>query len=149
MTSDYVISTDPARLDRELIHRFLSEESYWARGRSHTVVDRSLDHSLCFGVYHHEGQVGFARPVTDRATFAWIADVFVLPAHRGQGLGKRLLQEVLAHPELQGLDRWLLATADAHVLYARLGFQALAGDGRFMSIEEEGARRACLGQVSA
>ena len=129
------ISTDRARLDRDLIHRYLSEESYWARGRSREEIERAIEHSIPFGVYDPDRQVGFARAVTDRATFAWLADVFVLPSHRGQGIGKRLVETVLEHPELRPMRRWMLATADAHGLYRRFGFEELRGPERFMAIE--------------
>ena len=116
------ISTDPARLDLGVIHGFLSG-SYWARGIPREVVERSIRGSLCFGVYEEGGpQVGFARVITDRATFAYLADVFVLESHRGRGLSKWLLERILAHPDLQGLRRFLLGTKDAHGLYARFGF---------------------------
>src|ERR1051325_12116354 len=101
--NEVLISDDPARLDRPLIHRFLSERSYWAQGVPRDVVDRALDHSLCFGVYRGGLQAGFARVVTDFATFAWLADVFVLDEHRGRGLSKRLVAAVIAHPRLRGL----------------------------------------------
>ena len=108
---EYTISDDPARLDFDVIHGFLSGESYWARGRSRECVERSIENSLPFGVYRADGrQVGFARVVTDRATFAWLADVFILPEERGRGLSKWLVECVLAHPELQNLRRWILAT---------------------------------------
>jgi GNAT superfamily N-acetyltransferase len=129
--SEYEISTDPARLDHELIHRFLAEESYWARGRARDVVERSIDGSLPFGVYRGGEQVGFARVVTDGTTFAWLADVFVVGSHRGRGVGKRLVETVLEHPELRGVQRWLLGTADAHELYRRFGFRE-THRGRFM-----------------
>ena len=128
----YEISDDPARLDLGVIHRYLSVDSYWARGIPRELVERAVAHSLCFGVYAPEGQVGFARVVSDRTTFAYLADVFVLPAHRGRGLSKRLMTAVTAHPELQGLRRWMLATADAHGLYRQHGFAALAQPERFM-----------------
>ena len=131
----YEISTDPARLDRDLIHRFLSEESYWAKGRSREIIDRGIDHSIPFGVYDGDAQVAFARVVTDRCTFAWIADVFVVAEHRGHGLGKRLVEEILAHPELRVMGRWLLGTADAHGLYSRFGFEPLERTERFMARE--------------
>ena len=116
------ISTDPDRLDLDVIHRWLSEKSYWAQGRPRELMQRSFDNSICFGVYLGDRQVGFARVVTDRATFAWLADVFILDEYRGRGYGKALVAAVLAHPELQGLRRWLLATKDAHGLYAQNGF---------------------------
>jgi GNAT superfamily N-acetyltransferase len=118
----YVVSTDPARLDVERIHRFLST-AYWATGIPLDLVRRSIANSLPFGLYAADGQqAGFARAVTDRATYAYLGDVYVESAHRGHGLGKFLVGCVIAHPELQGLRRWALATADAHELYARYGF---------------------------
>ncbi len=120
---EYVISTERERLDLDLVHRFLSEESYWAPGVERELVERSIENSLCFGLYDGNGQVGFARVVTDRAAFAWLADVFVLSDHRGRGLGKWLVETVLAHPDLQRLRRFFLGTADAHSLYERYGFR--------------------------
>ena len=123
MTDSYEISTDPGRLDIPLIHRWLSQSSYWAPGIPLEIVERAIANSLNFGIYHvKEGQIGFARVVSDRATFAYLADVFVLEAHRGKGLSKRLMTAVLAHPELQYLRRWTLATRDAHGLYEQFGF---------------------------
>ena len=130
----YEISTDRARLDRELIHRFLRDDSYWARGIPRDVLDRAIDNSLCFGAYHDGIQIGFARVVTDRAAIAYLADVFVVPAHRGAGVGKALVEAVLEHPELQGLRRFFLGTADAHSLYERYGFRPLANPSRMMEI---------------
>jgi GNAT superfamily N-acetyltransferase len=129
---EYEISTDPARLDRPLIHAFLSERAYWSIGVPRTVVERAIEHSLCFGLYRAGRQIGFARVVTDRATFAYLADVFMLPEERGGGLSKWLIEAILRHPDLQGLRRWLLATRDAHGLYARFGFASLASPARFM-----------------
>ncbi len=126
------ISDDPARLDLDVICGYLSTESYWATGRPREVIERSIAHSLPFGLYDGAAQVGFARVVTDRATFAYLADVFVLSSHRGRGLSKRLVAAILAHPELQGLRRWLLVTRDAHGLYARFGFTPLPEPARFM-----------------
>src|ERR1700745_3172151 len=114
---DYSISPDRARLNIGLIHDFLSNESYWATGRAREVVERSIENSLPFGIYKDNEQVGFARVVTDYATFAWVADVFVLPEHRGRGLSKWLMEVILAHPRLQGFRRWVLSTRDAHTLY--------------------------------
>ena len=129
----YEISSDPARLDLDVIHRFLSEDAYWSPGIPRATVERAVKNSFCFGVYLPDGsQVGFARLVTDRTTFAYLADVFVLSQHRGRGLSKRLMEAVLAHPELQGLRRWLLATRDAHGLYAQFGFTPLANPSRLM-----------------
>jgi GNAT superfamily N-acetyltransferase len=129
----YSISTDKSRLDVALIHTYLSRHAYWAEGRPLEVVRRSIEHSLCFGVYGPGGQVGFARAVTDYATFAWLADVFILEEHRGRGLGKWLIETAVAHPDLQGLKLFLLATRDAHELYRRYGsFEALPKPERWM-----------------
>lgn len=118
----YEVSTDPARLDVDVIHGFL-REAYWSPGVPREIVERSIAHSLAFGLYAAGGaQVGFARVVSDRATFAYLADVFVLESHRGRGLAVWLVECVLAHPDLQGLRRFHLGTADAHALYARFGF---------------------------
>ncbi|MGZ3586141.1 MAG: GNAT family N-acetyltransferase [Candidatus Limnocylindrales bacterium] len=128
---EYSVSTDPARLDLNVIVRELAE-AYWARGRSRERIERSLRWSLNFGVYQGRRQVGFARAVTDRATFAYIADVFIVPAARGQGLGVWLMECIAAHPELQGLRRWLLATRDAHGLYEKSGFGPLRQPERWL-----------------
>ncbi len=126
----YEISTDPARLDRAAIHGFL-HTSYWAQGIERETVDRAIENSIAFGLYAPDGaQAGFARSVTDSVRFAWLADVFVLPAHQGRGLGVWLVQTILAHPDLEGL-RIILATRDAHGLYRRFGFVP-AADGRIM-----------------
>jgi GNAT superfamily N-acetyltransferase len=129
---EYTISTDNNRLDIRIIHDFISNQSYWAQGRPIETVQRALDNSLNFGLYKNDRQIGFARVVTDYATFAWIADVFVLPQHRGKGLSKWLMEVILSHPELQGFRRWILATKDAHSLYARFGFIALHWSERWM-----------------
>jgi len=134
---DLLISDDPALLDRPLIHRFLSERSYWAKGLPREIVDRALEHSLCFGVYSAGRPAGFARVVTDFATFAWLADVFIVEEKRGRGLGKKLVTAVLAHPRLQGLRLFMLGTRDAQSLYARCGFKPLAFPERFMEIRSE------------
>ena len=131
------ISTDIERLDFDLIHRFLSEESYWARGRSMEMVRKAIENSLNFGVYLDGQQIGFARVVTDRTTFAWLADVFIVTGHRGHGYSKMLVRSIMEHPELQRLRRWFLATRDAHGLYARFGFTAVPPD-RFMERLVEG-----------
>ena len=129
------ISTDKAELDLPLIHRFLSAEAYWCRGIPEETVARAIDRSLCFGGYAGSaGQVAFARVVSDFATFGYLADVFVLPAFRGRGYGKRIVEAVLADPRLQGLRRFLLATSDAHGLYAAHGFAAPARPETFMEI---------------
>lgn len=129
---EYEISDDRSRLDINVIHEFLSVESYWAIGREIETVKRSIDNSLPFGLYREGQQVGFARVVTDYATFGWLADVFVLKEHRGQGLSKWLMEVILAHPELQGFRRWVLATKDAHELYRKFGFQDLKRPERWM-----------------
>jgi GNAT superfamily N-acetyltransferase len=117
----YTISTDKARLDIDAIHDYLSQESYWAQGRPREVTQTAVEHSLCFGIYAGTVQVGFARVVTDYATFAWLADVFVLELHRGRGLGKWLVECVVNHPDLQSLKFMFLGTRDAHELYRRYG----------------------------
>jgi len=129
---EYSISTDPSRLNVDLIHDFLSKQSYWATGRLRDVVERSIQNSLSFGIYRGRDQVGFARIVTDYATFAWIADVFVLPEHRGQGLSRWLMETMIAHPRLQGFRRWVLSTKDAHGLYEKFGFIKLHRPERWM-----------------
>ncbi len=135
----FTVSTDKARLDVELIHRFLAA-TYWARGIPAAVVRRAIDHSLCFGLYENaqegERQVGFARVITDYATFAYLSDVFVLEAYRGRGLGDWLVATILAHPDLQGLRRWSLVTREAHGLYRKHGFTALANPERYMEIAD-------------
>ncbi len=129
---EFTISNDKAKLDLQVIHSFLSTESYWAVGRPLEVVQRSIDNSLPFGVYRGDLQVGFARVVTDYATFAWIADVFVLETERGKGLSKWLMEVILSHPDLQGFRRWVLATKDAHGLYKQFGFTGLNTPERWM-----------------
>ncbi|HEY1025727.1 MAG TPA: GNAT family N-acetyltransferase [Sphingobacteriaceae bacterium] len=128
------ISTDVSRLDIELIHRFLSLHSYWAKGIPLETVQRSIENSLCFGVYVNEEQVGFARLITDKATFAYLADVFILPDHQGKGLAGKLMVSIQSHRDLHGLRRWVLATADAHGLYEQFGFRPLSQPDRFMEI---------------
>ncbi|WP_344973969.1 GNAT family N-acetyltransferase [Compostibacter hankyongensis] len=126
MKNDFYVSTDKSMLDTGMIFDFLSNRSYWAAGRSRQAVESSILNSLCFGVFDRRGgQVGFARVVTDYAVFAWILDVFILESHRGLGLGKLLLQEITAHPQLQDL-KWGLETKDAHGLYEQFGFRPLS-----------------------
>jgi GNAT superfamily N-acetyltransferase len=137
-SGDFLISTDPALLDVPVIYEFLSARSYWAAGRPLDVVRRSLGNSLCFGLYDRQRQVGLARVVTDRATFAWLCDVFVLGEYRGRGLAKWLIGCVMAYPALQGLRRFLLGTRDAHGLYERYGFTSLADPTRFMEMFRPG-----------
>ena len=129
---NYTISTDRSRLDLDAIHRFLSKESYWAKNRTLEQTTTAIENSICFGVYKGEQQVGFARVVTDRATFAYLGDVFINNEFRGRGLSKWLMEAIVSHPELQGLRRWLLATRDAHGLYEQFGFSALRLPDRWM-----------------
>jgi len=131
--SDYEISTDRARLDIDVIHGFLTT-SYWSRGVSREVVARSIAGSLCFGLFHAGQQVGFARVITDYATLGDLADVFVLPEHRGRGLGVWLVETIMSHPSLQGFRVWRLGTRDAHGLYAKVGFRVPEHPERLMEI---------------
>lgn len=129
----YLISTDRQRVDLSVVHQFLSEESYWAKGRPYEVTRKALDHSICFGLYDADGrQVGFARAITDYATFAYIADLFVLTPHRGRGLGKWLVQTIVNHPDLQMVSKFRLRTRDAHGLYTQFGFTGLTRIGEHM-----------------
>jgi GNAT superfamily N-acetyltransferase len=145
---EFLLSTDPARLDLDVIHRFLTN-SYWAKGIPREIVARSIEHSLCFGIYdvggkeiprlakdarHGAPQVGFARVVSDFATVAYLGDVFVLESHRGHGLGKWMMECIMQHPALQGFRRWILATRDAHGLYSQFGFTPLKAPERFMEL---------------
>jgi len=129
----YEITCDRTRFDIGAIHRFLSQ-TYWSPGIPRPVVERAIANSLCFAVFHGAQQVGFARVITDKATFAYLADVYILPEHRGMGLSRRLLEQIIQHPDLQGLRRILLATRDAHALYAKFGFKPLANPDRIMEI---------------
>lgn len=135
---EYTISTDKRKLNIEVIHRFLST-SYWANKRPLEIVRKSIENSLCYGIYFHNEQIGFCRVVTDFATFAYLADVFVLENHRGKGLSKWLMGCVMKHPELQGLRRWTLATKDAHGLYGQFGFKSLHWPERWMEKFDENA----------
>jgi GNAT superfamily N-acetyltransferase len=128
----FTISDEPQRLQLEVIVDSLAR-AYWSNQRPRAVVEKSLKHSLCFGVYENQTQIGFARVVSDHATFAYLADVFILESHQGHGLGKWLVQTILEHPELKGLRRWILATRDAHGLYAQFGFYALENPDRYMT----------------
>jgi GNAT superfamily N-acetyltransferase len=128
-----VVTTDRSRLDLDVIHGFLTT-SYWARGVPREIVARSMENSLCFGAFDGDRQVGFARVISDRATFAYICDVFALESDRKRGIGKSLMAAIMAHPELQGLRRWMLATRDAHGLYRQFGFGAPAHPDRQMEV---------------
>ena len=127
---EYLISTDPSLLNVDTICNYLSGESYWAKNIPRQVVEKSIANSLCFGLYHNNKQVGFARLVTDKATFAYLADVFILPGYRGNSLSKWMMQVIHAHPELQGLRRWVLGTRDAHGLYEQFGWTVFDEDTR-------------------
>lgn len=129
---DFHISTDKGLLDIDVIHKFLSEESYWANRRTREQTERAIENSICFGLYDGKKQIGFARVVTDCATFAYLGDVFVLNEYRGKGLSKKLMEAVVSHPDLQGLRRWLLATKDAHGLYEQFDFALLRLPERWM-----------------
>lgn len=137
LLSEYDISTDKQKLDIEMIHRFLATESYWAAGIPLDTVKRSIENSLCFGMYHAGQQIGFGRVITDFATTAYVGDVFILETYRGRGLGKWMIETIVKHPELDGLRFWFLGTRDAHGLYERFGFKKVAGTGfmdRLMAI---------------
>jgi GNAT superfamily N-acetyltransferase len=131
---EFLISTDPARLDLDVIYDFLTN-CYWAKGIPRGVVARSIEHALCFGIYDGSGaQVGFARVVSDFATVAYLGDVFVLESHRGRGLSKWMMECILKHPALQKLRRWILLTRDAHELYRKFGFTAVKSPERYMEL---------------
>lgn len=129
---EFTISTDPNRLQTDAIHKFLSEESYWANKRTKQQTVTAIKNSLPFGVYTGENQIGFARVVTDYATFAYLGDVYILEEFRGRGLSKWLMETIVNHPDLQGFRRWILATKDAHALYEKYGFTALKHPARWM-----------------
>jgi len=134
---EFTISTERDRLNVILIHEYLSGQSYWAKGRPMDIVRRSIENSLPFGLYQGEEQIGFARVVTDYAAFAWIADVFVLEPWRGRGLSKWMMSVIMGHPQLQRLQRWMLATNDAHQLYRQFGFEEIPEPSRFMTIRRD------------
>ena len=129
---EFSLFTDPGRVDFDIVHSFLSTEAYWSKGVSREILARGLAHSLCFSLYHGPRQIGFARVISDRATFAYLDDVFVLEAYRGQGLGGWMLECVLAHPDLQGLKRFSLVTRDAQSFYAQHGWETLRYPDRHM-----------------
>ena len=131
----YTITTDKEKFDVDLIHSFLTN-SYWAEGISKEIIRRSIDGALCFGVFENNKQIGFARMITDKATFAYLADVFIIEEYRGRGLSKWLMQIVISHPDLQGLRRMMLATRDAHELYKKFGFIPLNNVDRWMHIHD-------------
>ncbi len=133
--SEYYVSSDKSKLDIDVIHSFLTD-SYWSKGIPRSVVEKSIENSLCFGAYHGDEQVGFARVISDHATFAYLADVFVLEEHRGRGLSKMMMSAVVKHSALQGLRRFILATRDAHGLYAQFGFTKVTHPERWMEIHD-------------
>ncbi|MEO6523242.1 MAG: GNAT family N-acetyltransferase [Mucilaginibacter sp.] len=130
----YHISTDKDLLDFDMMFNYLSEESYWSKGIKAEVLRKGIDNAMNFGVYHDKKQIGYAKVVTDKATFAYLADVFILEQYRGLGLSKWLMQTIKEHPDLQGLRRWMLGTADAHGLYTQFGFGPISNPERWMQI---------------
>lgn len=126
------ISTDKSKLQIDVIQSFLVNDSYWAQTRTFEQTKTAIENSICFGVYHGDRQIGFARVISDRATFAYLGDVFIIEEFRGQGLSKWLMETIISHPNLQGLRRWILATRDAHLLYEKFGFHALTFPDRWM-----------------
>jgi GNAT superfamily N-acetyltransferase len=130
----YLVSDNKQKLNIAFIHNYLSRESYWAANIPLDVVERSIENSLSFGVYHLNEQVGFARVISDKATFAYLADVFIIEPYRGKGLSRLLLESIHAHPEVQGLRRWMLGTRDAHGLYQKFGWTSLPNPDRFMQL---------------
>ncbi|PZU90970.1 MAG: GNAT family N-acetyltransferase [Chryseobacterium sp.] len=131
---DFYISTDKSQMDIETIHRYLSEESYWAKGIPREIVEKSVANSFCFGVFYQDKQIGFAKVITDFTTIAYLGDVFILDEFRGLGLSKSLMENIMNHPELQGLRRWILLTADAHELYKKFGWSSIKEPARWMEV---------------
>jgi GNAT superfamily N-acetyltransferase len=129
---EFEIDTDRQRLDVDAIHRFLADESYWARSRTREQTETAIANSICFGLYTGDRQIGFARVVSDKATFAYLGDVYVIEEFRGRDLGKWLMEVIVSHPDLQGLRRWVLATRDAHGLYEQYEFAGLRFPERWM-----------------
>jgi GNAT superfamily N-acetyltransferase len=134
ITDDYTIDTDKSRLDLPFIHHFLSTQAYWCLNIPMDTVKRSVENSLCFGVYLGGQQVGFARIISDYATIAYLGDVFIIPGHRGKGLSKQLVAGIMSHPDLQGLRRWILLTGDAHGLYHQFGWKPVSRPDLYMEI---------------
>jgi GNAT superfamily N-acetyltransferase len=133
---DYLITTDRTKMDIRFIHHFLSTETYWSKGIPLDVVQRAIEHSLNFGIFHRNSQVGYARIVSDFATMCYLGDVFIIPDHRGKGLSKWLIEQIRAHPDLKGLRRWILLTRDAHELYKQFGWRTIAHPDRWMEIHD-------------
>ena len=141
---EYRISTDKNELNMGFIHGFLSNEAYWCMGIPLETVKRSVENSLCFGVYYGDDQVGFARVITDYATIAYLGDVFIVSAHQGKGLAKRMMEKIMGYPELQGLRRWILLTADAHELYRQFGWKDIKSPEKWMEVVESEVYRKYL-----
>ena len=137
LTDGYELDDDPQRIDVDAVHAYLTR-SYWAEGISKNLVARSIEGSLCFGLLDGSRQIGFARVVSDGATFGWLCDVYVLEEHQGRGLGTWMMRELMMHPDLQGLRRWGLVTRDAHGLYEKVGFAAPANPAGLMEIARPG-----------
>ena len=139
LNSDFIISTDKSKIDIDVVYNYLSKESYWAKNISFDIVQKAIEGAFCFGIYKTEAdelmkQVGFARVITDKATFGYLADVFILKEYRGMGLSKWLMKEIMDHPELQGFRGWMLGTKDAHGLYEQFGFKRLQNSERIMRL---------------
>lgn len=130
----FTITTDKSKLDINVIHRYLSGESYWSKDIPIERIQKSIENALCFGVYHNDQQIGYAKVVSDFSTMAYLGDVFILEDYRGQGLSKQLMETIMSHPELQNLRRWILLTADAHELYKKYGWQPIASPEKWMEI---------------
>ena len=139
--NDFSISTDPSKLDVDAIHRFLSTEAYWCLNIPKEKVQLSIEHSLCFGVYHQGKQIGFARVISDYTTIAYLGDVYVLDDYRGRGISKWLMETIMSHPNLQGLRRWILLTGDAHGLYRQFGWTELADPSKWMELHNPNVYR--------
>ena len=135
---EFSVSTDADRLDLAFIHQFLSTEAYWSIGIPVSKVKKAAEHSLNFGLYHHDRQVGYARIITDYARIAYLADVFIIPEYRGRGLAKFLMEQIMGHPDLQGLRRWMLQTSDAHGLYRQFGWGPAAKPETYMEVLKTG-----------
>lgn len=131
-SGELTISTEKSRLQIDVIQSFLANDSYWAQTRTLEQTKTAIENSICFGAYHGTRQIGFARVVSDCATFAYLGDVFIIEEFRGQGLSKWLMEAIISHPDLQGLRRWVLATRDAHALYEKFGFHTLTYPDRWM-----------------
>ncbi|WP_290791618.1 GNAT family N-acetyltransferase [Flavihumibacter sp. UBA7668] len=135
--NDFLISTDKSKLDIDSIHTFLSAKAYWSLHIPIERVQKAIENSLCFGVYQKELQIGFARVISDYSTIAYLGDVYILEAFRGQGLSKWLMETIMSHPDLQGLRRWILLTGDAHGLYEQFGWTAIADPSKWMELHNK------------